>query len=117
MIIIVLPNFIPKSLNVLFAMNHWKRAAYKKEVSELVGWLCKGQTIEPIVGPIDIHFTFQFKAKRNRDMDNFIGGAKFIIDGLKDAGIIPDDNSDIVKSITVQFKKGSKEQTIIKLKL
>lgn len=107
---LIIPE-LPKSLNELLGMNHWARNSYKKETSELIGWLCKG--LKPIIKPVKIHYKLTFDKKRKRDLDNYIGGTKYFNDALKDAGIIPDDNSEIITQISIEFVQGTKKETEI----
>ena|SRR3990167_2275354 len=106
-------DIVPPSLNKLFAMNHWSRGKLKKEIESLIYYECKKQKIKKIEGPLCLSFVLTFKKKRIRDIDNYTAGTKFLTDGLRYAGIISDDNSEIVKEIKVQFIQGKKDQTII----
>ena len=60
---------------------------------------------------------FVFKDQRRRDLDNWIGRLKGYWDGIVKAGIIEDDNIDIVTSINVKFEvdKSRAPLTIITL--
>ena len=60
---------------------------------------------------------FVFKEQRRRDLDNWIGRLKGYWDGIVKAGIIEDDNIDIVTSINVKFEvdKSRAPLTIITL--
>ena len=104
---------VPERLNKLFTMHRMARYAYKKQVMEEVGWEVKAQKIKAVKGPVILQFVLTFSKKRNRDKDNYLGGLKFVIDGLKDAGIIKDDNSDIVQSINCAFAINDKKETRI----
>jgi Holliday junction resolvase RusA-like endonuclease len=48
--------------------------------------------------------TFVFREKRRRDLDNWIGRLKGFWDGIVQAGIIEDDNIEVVTSISVKFE-------------
>ena len=51
--------------------------------------------------------------KRYRDPDNVMGGIKFILDGLVQAGIIPDDNYKHIGAIEQEVKYGEKDSIMV----
>jgi Holliday junction resolvase RusA-like endonuclease len=63
------------------------------------------------MNPVKICYVLSFNSARPRDLDNYIGGTKYITDALKKTFFIRDDAA-WVKSIEVQFVNG-KEQTQI----
>jgi Holliday junction resolvase RusA-like endonuclease len=48
--------------------------------------------------------TFVFKQQRRRDLDNWSGRLKGYWDGIVQAGIVADDNSEIITSLSVKFE-------------
>lgn len=73
------------------ARTSWATGAnLKKTNTERVYWECKAQRLEPVKGMAHITVTFYEKDYR-RDTDNILGGLKYILDGLVNAGIIVDD--------------------------
>jgi hypothetical protein len=56
------------------------------------------------LGKVDASITFVFKEIRRRDLDNWIGRLKGYWDGIVKAGIIEDDNIDIIASMNVKFE-------------
>ena len=109
---ITLP-FIPASLNELFGMHRFARAKYTKERKEEVAWLCKNLKNGPIVFPIEVSILIISKSKHKKDCDNYLGGAKSIIDGLVLGGVMPDDSTDWIAKISVAIEYGSEDKTII----
>lgn len=59
---------------------------------------------------VRITFTAYFVGKRKHDPDNLY--VKPMMDALVDAGIIADDNSEIVESVTLKVVIGSKEEMV-----
>jgi len=59
---------------------------------------------------IRITFTAYFTGKRKHDPDNLY--VKPMLDALVEAGIIDDDNSEIVQSVTLKVVTGSKEEYV-----
>jgi Holliday junction resolvase RusA-like endonuclease len=90
---------------------HWNKyskvKAYWKEMVHL-------QTInKPKFKTADVKVTLTFPDKRRRDKDNYYSSLKFILDGLE---CIEDDNSDIIRNISLEFayQKGiSKTEVVI----
>lgn len=70
--------------------NKFGAAKIKKEATELVMWEVKSQKLKPIKGRIDLIFQWTVKDKK-KDPDNIAYAKKFILDGLKEAGIIEND--------------------------
>lgn len=110
-----LAGAVPKSLNELFAMSHWARRRYKEDVSNLIFYEAKLQKPGPALGKCKIKFELYFSKNRKRDYDNFLGGLKFWIDGLRYAKLITEDNSEVLTGLSVEFYQSEKESTIIKI--
>ena len=106
-------NSVPESLNKLFNLHYRTRAKHKIDVEQEVWLECKSQKIKPVKGSVSLNFIFTFKTNRKRDLDNY--PPKFQIDGLRKAGILSEDNSDVVKQIYTSFKQGKKELTEINI--
>lgn len=72
------------------ARSHWSVGAkLKKQFTSLVAWECKAQKIKP-VKQASIEVTF-YEPNYRRDEDNVFGGIKYILDGLVQASVIPND--------------------------
>lgn len=101
---------IPPNLNetLNMAKRHW--GAYysqKKKWGKLIKDYCELSNMQPIETPVNITIQNTYPCKRRRDPDNII--MKFILDGIVEAGIIPDDtfehiNSIIIKKPTIEKK-------------
>ena len=50
-------------------------------------------------GRVNVAIRYYFKNKMRKDIDNYT--PKFIMDGLVDSGLIEDDNSEVVKNLSV----------------
>lgn len=102
---------VPPSLNAMLR-DHWiKRSAEQKKWDEHVWaqWMAWSKFL--FLNPVKIYYVLSFNSIRPRDLDNYIGGTKYITDALKKTFFIRDDAA-WVKSIEVQFIPG-KEQTQI----
>ena len=104
----------PKSLNQLFAMHSMVRYKYSKETKEMVGWIAQQYKLDKKF-PVKIKFTITFDKIRRRDVDNYLGGCKYWIDGLVAGGLLPDDCTEYVKAVSVELKVGKKTETTIEI--
>ncbi len=78
--------------------RHWAvNAEENKSLREWARWAA-----DPAVdlSPVSIIFQLTTATARKVDVDACQGASKPVIDGLVDAGVMPDDNGDHVKAIT-----------------
>ncbi len=88
-------NAIPPSNNEYIGKNaQWKYAHEKIKWERMILWTCIVKPPQPIPFAI-VTLRYTFKDKRRRDPDNYSG--KFILDGLRKAGIILDDSFDNIR--------------------
>jgi len=98
------------SWNQLYKQGHWsKRSSLAKQIHELV-WSYAPAPKE-YKKKVDISITAYYKDKRRHDSDNIC--AKLYIDGLKEAGILLDDDTRYVGKVTVEAKIGQKEDKVV----
>ena len=93
----------PPTLNELNNLHYRVRAKKKEEWSKIVYKAVKEFDIKVVIKVV-VTFEFYFPDKRRRDPDNYAFSAKFILDGLVDAGILPDDSFDEI--VELRFVKG-----------
>lgn len=102
------------SWNDMYAGQHWsKRKKLAEEIHELVYFsiLKEGKNFKETFDSCNIFFDIYFKGKRRRDPDNC--NVKLFIDGLVMAGVIEDDNSDIIQEIAIRCRTGAEKDKII----
>lgn len=100
---------LPPTLNqqIDMARSHWRGSARVKEQwSALVADAAAGSH----QFPADVWITLDYVLQQyvRRDWDNTVASAKFILDGLKDAGVIVDDNFTVVQAVTPFFRPALK---------
>ena len=112
---------IPNALfmNANGRIHHYQRANLTKQLRELAYWKAKaargeGLEIDP---PYHVTCTIELDTARRFDPPNAYPTIKALIDGMTDAGIWQDDNSDIITAMTFRrgsgkAKKGMKRVTI-----
>lgn len=88
---IVIP-VIPESQNVVLRMNRYERHRALQEKAALIKWYCKERPDKPFQ-KAHVLIKYYFPDRCRRDPDNYTGGgAKGLIDGLVQIGIIEDDS-------------------------
>lgn len=76
---------------------HWAtRARRQKRLRAAAKAACAG--LAPITGRATLTVAFRFPDRRHRDLDNY--SLKGAIDGAVDAGLIPDDRSTVLHTVT-----------------
>lgn len=97
--------------------SHWSKGyKSKKETEETISWyirmaLSRG-TLIPVSYPVDIVFEWHEKTKK-RDTDNIQSGQKFIIDAMRNMGVIQNDNRKYVNQTYHQIIDGSTEDFVV----
>ncbi len=90
----------------------------RRQRKETAMWLTKDAMTESKVAKLDgkVHVEYMFYNNRDIDIDNLIFGMKATLDGIVNAGLIPDDSPSYVK-ITGDFEKCKKgeEKTVIRI--
>lgn len=79
--------------------THWSRGAkMKRACDEATVLMIRMQRVKPIAEPVRLRFVWHERTAR-RDWDNIRFAAKFILDGLVKAGVLPDDGQKWVRGI------------------
>ena len=66
-------------------------ACMKREATEAVAWAARAAKLKPMEPPVLVRITW-IERNMRRDKNNVRFGAKFVLDGLREAGVIGDDN-------------------------
>jgi hypothetical protein len=110
-------NEVPLSKNKYVNLHWAKRRAYKDNIA----WLIIGETVNrkyPTRDKATVIFDIYFKAKRRRDVANYLGGGLISwLDILVDKGFIADDSWDCIGQPIVNFnidKENPRTEIIIK---
>ena len=101
---ITIPGELPDLNEIIrIAKSHFAAYAKAKGVhTEAVAWECVGCPRGQLTMPVDIICTWITKDLR-KDPDNVSAGVKFILDGLVQAGVLPDDRRKQINSIKHEF--------------
>lgn len=94
---------MPPNLNVYRNMHYYELNKEKKLWSQIVKAIVREQKIQPMERIHQV-YEFFFRDKKEHDPDNYSTCAKFLNDGLVDAGILPRDNFDHI--VTFMVKQG-----------
>ena len=107
---------LPPTLNeqIRLARAHWsKSAACKQDWTDKVMYLAKIQKTPRFPGKVWIAFLWEVKSFA-RDSDNIAAAAKFIMDGLVNAGILTKDSLMVVQSPVVHnYARGKTDKVMM----
>lgn len=83
--------------------NRYIGNSMKREYTEVVSLAAYAAKLRPVSGPVELVFQW-VEPNGRRDPDNIVFAKKFILDGLVEAGILPNDTqSDIFGFIDAWF--------------
>ena len=91
------------SLNDIVALAKIHFGAYsgkKKKIEKDIGSAILAAKIKPM-RRVDVNVTFHEPQKSRRDPDNVMAGIKFILDAIRNAGIIEDDSKQFVRRVSM----------------
>ena len=109
---ITIKDFKCPSWNTYYAGVHWAMRKKKMdEIHELVYWAAHSSKIEPCVDKISILFKVNYSSKRRHDPDNCC--VKPFVDGLVKAGILKDDSTKEIESITINCNTEQETNEVI----
>ncbi len=91
------------------AKRKWTEAARNEACIEAMSVLSRNNW--ETATKATIYYEFTVKDSRRRDVENLISALKSTVDGLVDAGIISDDNWEVLRFGGAIVTKGDKEQT------
>ena len=80
----------------------------KQTYTDMVAWLAKKL---PAYEKVALIITW-YEPDRRRDPDNIMAGQKFILDGMVQAGVIPDDSQKYILGIYHRFKVDRKNPRV-----
>lgn len=106
---IEIKKFHCSSVNEIYTMHWTARRHRKKEAQELVYY--EALKNKKHFDRVRVTFTAYFSDKKKRDPDNLY--VKPMMDALVDAGIIDDDNNEIVESVTLKVVTKANEDYIV----
>lgn len=99
--------------------SHWAAGAkVKADNEEVLRWAIRVAQmqgdIEPIKKPVEVYIEWH-DAPRHRDVDNIQSSTKYILDALKETGILPDDNQKWVKQVWQKVIPDADDYVIVEL--
>jgi Holliday junction resolvase RusA-like endonuclease len=94
----------PMSANEQRRAHYHQQAKAKKLVGDVAAWQAKSQKIKGL-GPSIVTIIWYAPDRRKRDTDGLGFFLKSVLDGLKQAGVWPDDHSDWVTETRLSIDK------------
>lgn len=87
-------------------------ARMKREATDSVAWCAKAAGLRRMRPPVRVSITW-VEPNMRRDKDNIRFGAKFVLDGLREAGVIGNDNWEWVESIADSYTVNRSDPRVI----
>ena len=84
----------------------------KKKLTKMVSWTAIAAKLKPVVGMCAIRFLW-YEPNKRRDYDNIRAGAKYLLDGLVDSGIIEDDGWRCVTGLEDRFYSDKENPRVV----
>lgn len=106
-----------ESINVWMIMRRPMMNALKQKWKDFICYFIKERGYSNLrIDKCEIHQTVYYPNNRRHDVDNSV--PKFILDGLVESGMIPDDDSKHITKLTLECKTDTKNpRTEILIKL
>ncbi len=103
--VLVLFDRFPSLNKVIEAakQHHGAYATLKKHLTMSVAIQARAAKLKPVEGKVEIRFRW-LEENRRRDPDNVRHGAKYILDGLVEAGVLQDDSQKYIAGLSDTFK-------------
>lgn len=92
-------------LNSNDRLHYQVKGQYVAQIRETVGWRAKGQRIPP-QDHVVVQLHYLPGTKRHSDASNLMASQKPAVDGLVDAGIVPDDTARWVTELMPVIHEG-----------
>lgn len=109
--VVVIPNYIPPTLNYLLGLHWSKRKAMKRECADFAGYF--GKHVPKATGKRRVLLTYTRTGhKKEMDADNC---KKIVLDALKKAGLIGDDSPEWCECPDPIQQRGEVNETTIVL--
>lgn len=98
-----LPRLPDPLLKSAVGSNRWAIARAKAADTEYAMMYARKERLWPSMpwSAVDMHVTLYFTKRRNRDEDNYHAMLKGFIDGIVRAHIITDDNTTVIRGLTI----------------
>jgi len=82
--------------------HHWSvRAARTKAWRHAAAVYARNQHAQPVEGAVEVHAVIHKATKVHYDLDGAAATVKACVDGLRDAGVIPEDDTTVVARLVV----------------
>ena len=95
--------------------SHWAAGTkVKADAQASVAWAIKAAGLKPVTAPVDVYIEWH-EAPRRRDVDNIQSSAKYILDALVTAGVLPNDNQTWVRQVYQKVVKDDEDYVVVEL--
>lgn len=94
--------------------NYNPAQQYKKDIQKDIVAYIKERKVRRIKKPCFVSFTW-YERNRRRDKDNVAFAKKFILDAMKEAGVLPDDGNRYLEGFADYFVYGEGQKVVVKI--
>ena len=95
--------------------SHWAAGAkVKADAQASIAWAIKVAGLQPVTAPVEVFIEWH-EAPRRRDVDNIQSSAKYILDALVTAGVLPNDNQTWVRQVYQTVVKDDEDFVVVEL--
>lgn len=108
---------MPKTLNHISNAGHWAKSSEIKQWRNSAHWAAKALRAKPLQTPVDIEVTQLCTPRKRPDHIGPALAVKGAVDGIVDAGVIPDDDCRYVRRLVFNAPvKSDRDALVITLR-
>lgn len=83
--------------------DHWAVTNKRTQTWRKAAWaMTKAGRLTPVVGPVHITATIHKTTRHRYDLDGHTPTVKACIDGIRQAGLIPEDDTTVIPQLTIR---------------
>lgn len=83
--------------------DHWAVTNKRTQAWRKAAWaMTKAARLTPVVGPVHITATIHKTTRHRYDLDGHTPTVKACIDGIRQAGLIPEDDTTVIPQLTIR---------------
>lgn len=83
--------------------DHWAVTNKRTQTWRKAAWaMTKAARLEPIAGPVHVTATIHKTTRHKYDLDGHTPTVKACIDGIRQAGLLPEDDTTVIPQLTIR---------------
>lgn len=94
--------------------DHWAVTNKRTQTWRKAAWaMTKAVRLTPIAGPVHITATIHKTTRHRYDLDGHTPTVKACIDGIRQAGLLPEDNTTVIPQLTIRAGEPRKRAGVL----